>query len=250
MSPVTGHIRGLHGQVVNDLGMAIASGVLRAHEQIVPEQVGARLGISRPVVREALRVLESKGMVTARPKTGTRVLPVTSWDVLDKEIITWRVHGPQRDAQLAELLDLRTVIEPLAARRCCDQATTEIIDGLFDICAQMEQAVAAENHEAFTQADVLFHTTILMNSGSHTLARLTGAIEAVLRARESLHLMPDHVDSSAAEAHRRIVEAIRDADAEAAENASRELVQVAADEIGHRLRSAERKLALETHDAK
>jgi len=237
MGRVSGHIRGLHGQVVNDLGMGIASGLLRPDEQIVPEQVGERLGVSRPVVREALRVLESKGMVIARPKTGTRVLPVTSWDVLDEEIITWRVHGPQRDAQLAELLDLRTVIEPLAARRCSEHATAELIDGLFDICAQMEHAVAAEDHEAFTQADVMFHTTIVASAGSHTLARLTGAIEAVLRARETLRLMPDHVDSSAAEAHRRIVEAIRDADGEAAENASRGLVQVAADEIGQSLRT-------------
>lgn len=237
MGGVSGHSRGLHGQVVNDLGMAIAAGVLSPAEQIVPERVGERLGVSRTVVREALRVLESKGLVTARPKTGTRVLPVTSWDVLDEEVITWRVHGPERDAQLAELLDLRTVVEPLAARRCCENANAELIDGLFDICAQMERAVAAEDQEAFTQADVMFHTTILANSGSHTLARMIGAVEAVLRARESLRLMPDHVDSSAAEAHRRIVEAIRDADAEAAENASRRLVQVAADEIGQRLKT-------------
>jgi len=231
----SGHVRGLHGQVVNDLGRAIAAGSLLPHEQIVPEQVGERLGVSRTVVREALRALESKGMVTARPKTGTRVQPVTSWDVLDEEVITWRVHGPERDAQLAELLDLRTAIEPLAARRCSENAKPELIDGLLAICVQMERAVALEDHEAFTRADVEFHTTILANAGSLTLARLTGAVEAVLRARESLHLMPAHVDSSAAAAHHRIVEAIRAADGDAAEKASRRLVKVAADEIGERL---------------
>jgi len=183
-----------------------------------------------------LRVLESKGMLIARPKSGTRVLPETSWDVLDKEVITWRVHGKGRDAQLAELLDLRTIIEPHAARRCCENADPKLIVRLFDICAQMERAVAAGDHEAFTRADVAFHTTIIANAGSLILTRLNGAIEAVLRARESLQLMPDHVDSTAAEAHRRIVEAIRDADGEAAERASRELVQVAADEIAQRLK--------------
>ncbi len=227
--------RGLHGQVVQALGLAIARGDLGPDEQFVPEQIAGQFGVSRTVVREALRVLETKGMVAASPKTGTRVLPLEAWNVLDRDVITWRVQGPGRDTQLAELLDLRTAIEPLAARRCSELPGEKLSAQLNEICSRMEAAVADADQEAFTRADVAFHTTILSSSGSRILAQLTGAIEAVLRARESLHLMPEHVESAAAESHRRIVDAIVRGDGDAAETASRNLVQVAADEIAERL---------------
>src|SRR4051812_29570854 len=99
--------RGVHGAVVDRLGLAIGAGQLRPGDQISVEQLGQEFGISRTVVREVLRVLESKGLIVARPRTGTRVTPVDMWDLLDRDVILWRVHGPDRNRQLEELVALR-----------------------------------------------------------------------------------------------------------------------------------------------
>ena len=108
--------RGLHGQLVQQLGQMIVSGDLGADRPLVPEEIGQRFEVSRTVVRESLRVLEAKGLVSARPNVGTRVRPVSDWNLLDPDIIEWRAFGPQRDDQRRELCELRWTIEPLAAR--------------------------------------------------------------------------------------------------------------------------------------
>lgn len=104
--------RGLHGQLVQQLGQMIVSGDLGADRPLVPEEIGQRFEVSRTVVRESLRVLEAKGLVSARPNVGTRVRPVSDWNLLDPDIIEWRAFGPQRDDQRRELNELRWTIEP------------------------------------------------------------------------------------------------------------------------------------------
>lgn len=223
--------RGLHGQLVHELGIRIAHGEMVPGEQIVPVDVGDRYGVSRTVVREALRVLESKGMVAARPRTGTRVLPPDDWNVLDPDVIRWRVGGPDWRVQLTELLDLRAGVEPLAARACARVASPSDVDRLSAHCDAMDRAVLGQNLAAFHDADLAFHRDLLRASGNQVLRRLSGAIDAVLEARESLSLQPGHLSAAAADAHSRIVEAIRVADPAGAEAASRALIDTAADEI-------------------
>jgi DNA-binding FadR family transcriptional regulator len=227
--------RGLHGQVVQEVGRMIAAGEILADAQIVPEDLGGRFGVSRTVVREALRVLESKGMLLARPRTGTRVLPVGQWDLLDEDVILWRVSGPGRDSQLRDLVELRCAVEPIAARSCCTSADEDAIGLLVRCCDQMEAAVTAGDNSAFTAADIRFHATLLAASGNRIFKQISGAVEAVLHARETLQLMPDHVDSEAVAAHRQIAEAIMAGDEMLAEGAARHLIEVAGQEIYDRL---------------
>src|SRR5258706_6505301 len=106
----------LHARVVDDLGEAIIAGRLTDGTVIGLSVVEQRLGVSRTVVREAVRFLASLGLVEARHKVGTRVLPRSQWNLLDPQVITWRVGAADGDAQLRDLLQLRLVVEPLAAR--------------------------------------------------------------------------------------------------------------------------------------
>lgn len=82
--------RGLHGTVVEQLGAQIVSGGIKPDDLLQPEQIGAAYEVSRTVVREALRVLEDKGLITARPNVGTRIRPVEQWNLLDADVIRWR----------------------------------------------------------------------------------------------------------------------------------------------------------------
>src|SRR6266567_361686 len=91
--------RGLHGQLVQQLGQMIVAGELGADRPLVPEEIGHRFEVSRTVVRESLRVLEAKGLVSARPNVGTRIRPVQEWNLLDPDVIEWRAQGPLRGDQ-------------------------------------------------------------------------------------------------------------------------------------------------------
>lgn len=218
--------RGLHGHLVEQLGLGIARGDLAAGEQVIPDDLAAQFGVSRTVVREALRVLETKGMIAARQRTGTRVRERVEWDALDSDVIRWRAAGREARAQLEELLDIRGAIEPLAARKA--SANPNLRFESFEATLQeMSRALDTQDWAAFTEADVAFHRALLEASASLVIGRFAEPIEAAIRVRSGLRLIPDHLSADAIESHRAIVDAIRAQDGVAAELASRRIVDVA-----------------------
>lgn len=223
--------RGRHHFVVNRLGLTIAAGELAEDEQIVPDEVCARFGVSRPVVREALRVLEAKGMVSPKPKTGTRVLPIHQWNLLDQDVISWRIMGPQRARQLSELTDLRVAVEIYAARNCAEHATDPQIAAMHRCCDAMAVAVHTGNLAEFTEADVAFHTALLDASGNTMFQHFATPFAVFLHARKELDTLPERVEDSVVDNHRGIVEAIADRDADRAEAHSRLLIETSREEL-------------------
>ncbi|WP_345762098.1 FadR/GntR family transcriptional regulator [Diaminobutyricibacter sp. McL0608] len=225
MDPVP--LRGLHGHLLERLGTAIADGSLAPGEQIVPESLAHSVSVSRTVVREVLKVLESKGLVTARQRKGTRVSPEHEWNVLDPDVIRWRSSGPSSARQLAELLALRGAIEPLAARTASEAATEDDLRTLDGWLTEMDTAVTNQDWAAFTDADVSFHRALLHASGSLAIERIADPIEAAIRVRHRLQLVPATLSAEMTQRHRDIVDAIRDHDSSSAEAASRRIVDVA-----------------------
>ncbi len=181
---------GLHSYVVQQLGLQIGTGRVPPGSQISPDEVAAELGASRNVVREAIRVLEAKGMVVARPRTGTRVEPIEAWDLLDADVIAWQVRGPDQRRQLKELIDLRSAIESAAVASCCQRANASDVVELLHQCDRMQAAVGARDLAAFTEADIAFHTGVLLASGNRVFGRFTSVISAILRSRESSRSCP------------------------------------------------------------
>ena len=81
-------MRGLVGRTVETLGIEIVAGRLQPGAALPNETVwSAQLGVSRTVLREAVRVLASKGLVDARPRTGTRVRDLEGWNALDPDLL-------------------------------------------------------------------------------------------------------------------------------------------------------------------
>jgi DNA-binding FadR family transcriptional regulator len=86
--------RGLHGRVIRELGLRIVGGALPPGSSLPNEdELGAELGVSRTVVREAVKVLLAKGLVEVRPRTGTRVRPRRSWHLLDPDVVAWQFQS-------------------------------------------------------------------------------------------------------------------------------------------------------------
>nr|WP_206442673.1 FCD domain-containing protein [Streptomyces boncukensis] len=221
--------RGLHGQLVQQLGQMIVSGDLGADRPLVPEEIGQRFEVSRTVVRESLRVLEAKGLVSARPNVGTRVRPVSDWNLLDPDIIEWRAFGPQREGQRRELCELRWTIEPLAARLAAGQGREDVEQRLADMVEIMGHALAQGDTLTFSRADAEFHGLILQSAGNRMLEHLSGIVSAALQVSGGPASGCEHPTDSAVGHHRRVVEAISAGEAAVAEAAMRQLLSVHTD---------------------
>ena len=88
MRPLVGR---LHDQVVDHLGQAIVHAELAPGATLPNEaDLGTQLGVSRTVIREAVKVLAAKGLIEVRPKTGTRVLSRDQWNLLDPDVLAWQ----------------------------------------------------------------------------------------------------------------------------------------------------------------
>jgi len=218
--------RGLHGQLVQQLGQMIVSGDLGADRPLVPEEIGQRFEVSRTVVRESLRVLEAKGLVSARPNVGTRVRPVSDWNLLDPDIIEWRAFGPQRDDQRRELNELRWTIEPLAARLAAGHGREEVQQRLSDMVEIMGHALDQGDALTFSRADTEFHGLLIQLAGNRMLEHLSGIVGSALQVSGGPATGCDRPNDNSLAHHARIVDALASGDGAAAETAMRQLLTV------------------------
>lgn len=218
--------RGLHGQLVQQLGQMIVSGDLGADRPLVPEEIGQRFEVSRTVVRESLRVLEAKGLVSARPNVGTRVRPVSDWNLLDPDIIEWRAFGPQRDEQRRELFELRWAIEPLASRLASGHGREDIQQRLAELIEIMGHACAQADLATYARADTELHVLILQLAGNRMLEHLSGIVACALQVSGGPATACERPSEASVGMHARLVEALGSGDGSAAENTMRALLTV------------------------
>ncbi|WP_095046293.1 FadR/GntR family transcriptional regulator [Streptomyces sp. WM6386] len=218
--------RGLHGQLVQQLGQMIVSGDLGADRPLVPEEIGQRFEVSRTVVRESLRVLEAKGLVSARPNVGTRVRPVSDWNLLDPDIIEWRAFGPQRDDQRRELSELRWTIEPLAARLAAGHGRDDVQQRLSDMVEIMGHAMGQGDGLTFSRADAEFHSLLIQVAGNRMLEHLSGIVSSALQVSGGPVTGCERPNEASLVQHGRIVDALATGDGTAAEAAVRQLLTI------------------------
>jgi DNA-binding FadR family transcriptional regulator len=188
----------LHASVLDTLGREIVSGDLPAGTVLRIDQLDERHGVSRSVVREAVRVLDSMGLVEARKRLGVRVLPSSSWNVFDPRVIRWRLDGPGREEQLLSLGDLRRGIEPVAAELAAAHASPEQCGAMVGAVVQMAVHAKSGDLEAYLRADQLFHATLLAASGNEMLAALGDVVGELPSAIPGAAVVRAHGDVSEA----------------------------------------------------
>jgi DNA-binding FadR family transcriptional regulator len=218
---------GLHGSVLDQFGILITSGALPSGHVLRIEQLEARFGVSRSVIREAIRVLESMGLVTSRRRVGVTVAPRGAWNLFDPRIIRWRLDGEDREEQLRSLGELRRGVEPVAAGLAARHATPEQCGVLTGAVMRMAVHGRSGDLEAYLAADILFHRTLLSASGNEMLATLTDVVAEVLAGRTHHHLMPARPEPAAIGWHAEVAQAVQAGDPEAAERAMRDIVEEA-----------------------
>ena len=217
----------LHDALVTRIGADIVQGRLPAGSRLVTGDLSE--GSSRGAGREAVRVLEALGLVSVRRKAGVVVRPAADWNVFAPEIIEWRLGGPARGAQLRELSELRSGIEPLAARGAATSATAAQREELVAAVLEMARTEGAADEADYLAADVRFHRTLLAASGNSMFAALGDVVEAVLTGRTRHELMPHDANPHAVRWHQDVAFAIAAGRAEEAAQAMRLIVREAGD---------------------
>ncbi|AOW86185.1 MULTISPECIES: FadR/GntR family transcriptional regulator [Streptomyces] len=223
--------RGLHGRVLDTLGPAITAGEYPAGSVLRTDELAQRFEVSRSVMREAVRVLESMHLVESRRRVGVTVLPECEWNVYDPQVIRWRLAGSERPRQLRSLTVLRSAIEPVAAGLAARLATPEQCAELTECALGMVANSRGHRLEAYLFHDVAFHRVVLAASGNEMFARLGGVVAEVLAGRTHHDVMFEDPDPAAVTLHVQVAEAIRARDAARAEELTREITVGALQEL-------------------
>ncbi|MCU7825798.1 FadR/GntR family transcriptional regulator [Kitasatospora sp. DSM 101779] len=224
-------IQGLPGRLLADLGPAIAGGEIPEGSVLRTEELEERFRVSRTVVREAVRILESMRMVAPKRRVGITVRPKSEWDVFDPLVIRWRLAGADRAAQLRSLGSLRVAVEPAAAALAAVHASDDDRRELSALAVELTVTARAADLETFLAHDIAFHAIVLRASGNEMFAHLKDTVGAVLTGRTEHHLMPHQPRPYAVQLHREVAEAICAGDAELAERSMRTIVAGALDEL-------------------
>jgi DNA-binding FadR family transcriptional regulator len=173
-------VRNLHGQVTQEIGRMIISGEIKPGELLPREEVFAQnMAVSRSALREALKVLGSKGLIETKQKTGTRVRDPRYWNQLDAEILAWRCASMPTEDFVEKLVEMREIIEPFASAAAAKRRTPE---QLARIKAAYEEMDAAQDQDAWAKADLSFHEAVLDAANNELLGSLFSVIDTALGA--------------------------------------------------------------------
>ncbi len=221
----------LHGNLLSALGTAITSGEYQAGQVLTLDGVSAQHGVSRSVVREAIRVLESMGMVESRRRVGVTIQAAEKWNVFDPRLIRWRLDAGDRTAQLVSLSELRRGFEPAAAALAAQRANPDQCRVMAAAVSDMVMHGRSGDLEAYLSADKIFHQTLLEASGNEMFRALNGVVAEVLTGRTHHGMMPATPNPAAIELHDEVARAIRMRDEVAAERAMRAIIDEAASAV-------------------
>ncbi|WP_066337642.1 FadR/GntR family transcriptional regulator [Azohydromonas lata] len=214
-------------QVLEQLGRDICSGRYKPGVVLPPEgELCERFAFSRIVIREAVKSLSAKGMLDVRRKVGTVVLDPRHWNLFDPDVIAWRAQSTVVDpAMTRDLMELRRIVEPAAARLAARRATGQERQALRSAYAAMERAVAGDGD--YVTADLAFHATVLSAAGNQFVRQMQEAMNAILKASFRISSEKPGGPAFTLPMHEALCQAIEEADEKAAELASLRLIEQA-----------------------
>jgi len=216
--------RGLHEHVIDEIGKRIVAGEF-AQEKALPgeAQLCEALGVSRTALREALRVLASKGLVEPKRKIGTQVRASEHWNYLDPQILSWLFEARESDQVIDELYELRHIIEPIAASLAAKNAKGSDIELLHEAYEQMQ--AAGDDGEKIIGPDLKFHQAIIAASGNRLFSSLAHIVGAALSVSFELVRDAPRGHRHSMPMHKKVLDAIVDHDASAARLAMQKLIE-------------------------
>ncbi len=220
----------LHEQVARTLSLQILNGDIPP-ESLLPNEdaLSRQFGVSKPVIREAISFMDAKGLVRARPRIGTRICTPANWVLTDPVLLKWRMEAGPEQALIDDLLELRSIIEPIAAGLAAKRATPECRAKIDRAIQAMSTGSSLEDHIA---ADIAFHQAIIEASGNELLiSSLRPVLEHTIGSSFE-HFITSFAAAKASVAfHQEVVTAIYQQDEPGAVAAMRNVIERSATDI-------------------
>lgn len=171
--------RNLTWGLLDHLGKLIVTGAFDEKPFPTEAELSKVHGVSRSVTREAVKMLSAKGLLSARPRQGTVVQPVSRWNLFDADVLQWLLERKFSIELLAQFNQLRSAIEPAAAALAAEAADER---GLALIQAGFARMGAAEaGDDDALEADIAFHLSILRASANPFFAQFRDVVATALR---------------------------------------------------------------------
>ncbi|WP_335976354.1 FadR/GntR family transcriptional regulator [Acinetobacter calcoaceticus] len=211
-----------HALIVQQLGLKIVSGEISENEKLPSEvDLCEEYKVSRPVFREAIRVLNAKGLTYSRPKIGTVVRPKDEWHLLDPDVLFWLIQTTPEHEFFKTLSTVRRVLEPELAYIAASTATDEDIQRIKHAYEGMEKAVTVEE---FIEPDIQFHLAIAKATHNELLAYMSKMLVLPLQQSIQVTSLRPNLQGHSLPRHKAILTAIENKDPLSARHAS--LVQL------------------------
>lgn len=232
--------RKLHEQIAYDIGVSIARGVYREGDLLPTElTLAENYRVSRTAVREAFRILAAKGMTLSRPKIGTRVRNRSQWNMLDTDVLAWHIERQPDPVFVAALFELREMIEPEAAATAALRRDERQLQAMETAVSAIRRAATIDE---LAKAIFRFHETILDAVRNPLVRSLGTLIEAIMHWTLQLEFakagdngerefLPVSVRHNLVSRHAKILDAIRDGDADRAREGARAVLVRARDDV-------------------
>ncbi|EOQ70873.1 FadR/GntR family transcriptional regulator [Acinetobacter pittii] len=211
-----------HALIVQQLGLKIVSGEISENEKLPSEvDLCEEYKVSRPVFREAIRVLNAKGLTYSRPKIGTVVRPKEEWHLLDPDVLFWLIQTTPEHEFFKTLSTVRRVLEPELAYIAASTANEEDIERIKNAYDGMEKATTVEE---FIEPDIQFHLAIAKATHNDLLAYMSKMLVLPLQQSIQVTSLRPNLQGHSLPRHKAILTAIENKDPLSARHAS--LVQL------------------------
>ncbi|KQK44913.1 FadR family transcriptional regulator [Acinetobacter baumannii] len=211
-----------HALIVQQLGLKIVSGEISENEKLPSEvDLCEEYKVSRPVFREAIRVLNAKGLTYSRPKIGTVVRPKEEWHLLDPDVLFWLIQTMPEHEFFKTLSTVRRVLEPELAYIAASTANEEDIERIKQAYEGMEKATTVEE---FIEPDIQFHLAIAKATHNDLLAYMSKMLVLPLQQSIQVTSLRPNLQGHSLPRHKAILTAIENKDPLSARHAS--LVQL------------------------
>ncbi len=224
------HRARLHEQVARNLSLSIIRKELEPGSLLPNEdELCQQFDVSRTVIREAIRIMDARGLVEVRPRIGTRICPPSRWALTDPTLLHWQLESAPDFRLIQNLYELRNMIEPMVAKLTTQRASDEEIAEICQVFEEMKNARTLEEH---IQADLKLHLAILDACGNKLVrSPLRPLIENTLGSSFRLFIRSLDKAKQSLPLHEAVVEAIRTRKPEEAANAMRAMVTSSAEDV-------------------
>lgn len=208
----------LSQRMTQELGKAIVCGDYVAEKGLPTEaDLCHQFGVSRSAVREAVKMLAAKGIISSRPRQGIRILPEEKWNIFDPDLLKWLLERSPSLKVVQEFLQLRIAIEPEAASLAARYADEREIKAIEDSLERMR--ISGDSMEKMLEADIDYHISILYATKNRFYIRLRDFVRTALNVsiRYTSTIKANH--EGVIEDHTKVFNAIKSGNPVRAKNA-------------------------------